>query len=90
MVGRTRRKGEPMVSHGRIYQFVKEDKKNGGTLYTHLRYKLKYRKRPLGEEKVGILDKVSIEMRGGILSTIGNALAIEIDTVIGKGKKALL
>ena len=34
------------ISHERIYQFILEDKENGGELYTHLRHQnKKYRKR---------------------------------------------
>ena len=34
----------PMVSHERIYAYVREDKRQGGNLYTHLRHQLKHRK----------------------------------------------
>jgi IS30 family transposase len=32
IVGRARREGLPMVSHERIYQYIRSDKKQGGTL----------------------------------------------------------
>ncbi len=35
----------PVASHGRNYKCITKDKKEGGKLYTHLRHKLKYRKR---------------------------------------------
>jgi IS30 family transposase len=61
IVGRACRDGIPMVSHERIYRFIREDKKNGGTLYKQLRHRLKHRKRPVGGKKVIIPDKVSIQ-----------------------------
>lgn len=37
----------PMVSHERIYQFIRQDKIQGGVLWLQTRHKLKHRKRPL-------------------------------------------
>jgi IS30 family transposase len=34
-----------MVSHERICQYIREDKKKGGALCKHLRHRLKHRKR---------------------------------------------
>lgn len=45
-----------------IYQIIREDKKNGGTLYTHLRHKGKHRKRPVGKCPQ-IPDRLSIHER---------------------------
>ncbi len=57
------KEGIDMVSHERIYQYIRKDKVQGGTLYKHLRHKLKHRKRPiLGKQQV-IKNKVSIEKR---------------------------
>lgn len=39
-----------MVSHERIYQYVRLDKANGGNMYKDMRHKLKHRKRPVGHE----------------------------------------
>jgi IS30 family transposase len=41
-----------MVSHERIYRFIREDKKKGGALYKHIRHRLKHRKRLVGGKKV--------------------------------------
>jgi IS30 family transposase len=91
IVGRARRDGVPIVSHERIYQFVREDKRNGGTLYRHLRHRLKHRKRPIGGKKVVIPGKVSIDMRGDIINNRQRFGDWEIDTIIGKeGKGAIL
>lgn len=53
-----------MVSVERIYQYLRKEKQEGGTLYTFLRHKLKYRKRILtGDCKVKIKDRISIDLR---------------------------
>jgi IS30 family transposase len=67
-----------MVSHERIYEFLREDKAKGGVLYKTLRHRLKHRKRAVGGKKVeSYLIKIkyplSNEMR---LSTKSNALGI--------------
>jgi IS30 family transposase len=91
IAGRARREGVPMVSHECIYQFIREDKKNGGILYKHLRHRLKHRKRPLGGKKVVIPDKVSIDQRGDIINNKERFGDWEIDTIIGKdGRGAIL
>src|SRR5690606_30398631 len=40
-------KGIAMVSHERIYQYIRKDKDDGGDLYRYLRHRLKHRKRPV-------------------------------------------
>ena len=56
--------GIEMVSVERIYQYIRKDKENGGELHTHLRHKLKHRKRTLNNNcKVKIKDRVSIDER---------------------------
>ncbi|KAA6315102.1 hypothetical protein EZS27_034390 [termite gut metagenome] len=51
IVGKARKEGEPMVSHERIYQFIRADKAGGGVLYKNLRHRLKHRKRVVGGKK---------------------------------------
>ncbi|KAA6324766.1 hypothetical protein EZS27_025948 [termite gut metagenome] len=84
IVGQARKEGEPMVSHERIYQFIREDKASGGVLYKNLRHRLKHRKRPVGGKKVVIPDKVSIEQRPGIINQKQRFGDWEIDTIVGK------
>jgi IS30 family transposase len=55
--------GLKMVSIERIYQFIRQDKQNGGTLWTHCRHRLKHRKRYVGAGVAHIPDKVSIHSR---------------------------
>ena len=52
-----------MVSVEWIYRFIREDKRNGGSLYRHCRHRLKHRKRPIGAGVRNIPDRVSIRER---------------------------
>jgi IS30 family transposase len=90
IVGRARRDGIPMVSHERIYQFIREDKKKGGALYKHLRHRLKHRKRPVGGKKVIIPDKVSIDLRPDIINQKERFGDWEIDTIVGPENKGAI
>ena len=52
-----------MVSVEWIYRFIREDKRNGGSLYRHCRHRLKHRKRSIGAGIRNIPDRVSIRER---------------------------
>jgi IS30 family transposase len=82
--GQAKLSGVAMVSHERIYQLIREDKMNGGTLWKHTRHKLKHRKRPLGGKQVNIPNKVSIQERPPIVDLKERCGDWEIDTIIGK------
>jgi IS30 family transposase len=84
IVGKAQREGIAMVSHERIYQFIREDRAHGGVLYKQLRHRLKHRKPPVGGKKVIIPDKVSIEQRGEIINSRQRFGDWEIDTIVGK------
>jgi IS30 family transposase len=90
IAGKAKRDAIPMVSHERIYQFIREDKRQGGTLYTHLRHRLKHRKRPVGGKKVVIPDKVSIDLRPVIINKRERVGDWEIDTIVGKENKGAI
>ena len=91
IVGHCYKNDIPMVSHERIYQFVRGDKANGGTLYKNLRHRLKHRKRPVGGGKhISIKDRVSIEERPEIINNKERFGDWEIDTIIGKGQKGAI
>jgi IS30 family transposase len=92
IVGYCRLKEIPMVSHERIYQYVRAEKASGGSLWKQLRHKGKHRKRPVGGGKqVVIKNKVSIDERGDIINLRQRFGDWEIDTIIGKdGKGAIL
>jgi IS30 family transposase len=80
----------PMVSHERIYQFIRQDKKEGGLLWTQTRHKLKHRKRPVSGKQVNIKNKVSIELRPAIVDTQERYGDWEIDTIIGENQKGAI
>ena len=77
------------VSHEYIYQIIRADKEEGGTLYTHLRHKGKHRKRPVGKCPQ-IPDRTSIHERP--VEADGKRVGdFELDTIIGKdGKGAIV
>lgn len=76
------------ISHERIYQFVLEDKRNGGELYKHLRHKnVKYRKRFSGGQRSKIKNRRMIDERPKIVDEKSRIGDWEIDTIIGKNQK---
>jgi transposase, IS30 family len=85
-------KGIEMVSHERIYQFIWEDKSQGGTLYKDLRTgDKKYRKRyGSGKASRGITNRTSIEERPEIVDQKLRFGDWEIDTIIGKNRKGAI
>lgn len=74
------------ISHERIYQFLLDDKKNGGMLYTHLRYSGKKRKKRYGskDNRGQIKNKISIDDRPEIVEKKQRIGDWEGDTIIGK------
>lgn len=76
------------ISHERIYQFILDDKKNGGELYKHLRHKnVKYRKRFSGRQRSKIRNRRMIDERPKIVDEKSRIGDWEIDTIIGKNQK---
>ncbi len=83
----------PMVSHERIYQYIYQDKENGGKLFEHLRTgKKKYKKRygKHKNRKIIIKNKVSIDERPEIINNKERYGDWEIDTIIGKNHKGAI
>jgi len=78
-----------MVSHERIYQYIWQDKRQGGTLYQHLRHGSKrYRKRyGVNDKRGGIKGRVSIELRPEIVNNRDRVGDWEMDLIVGKGHK---
>jgi len=83
IVGDAKRRGISMVSHERIYQFIKEDKRDGGSLWKHCRHRLKHRKRQVGGKKIIIPDKVSIDERPAVVNEKQRFGDWEVDTIVG-------
>lgn len=71
------------ISHETIYKWIRADKRNRGTLYKHLRHKLKHRHRPVGAAgRHCIPDRVGIEERPE--EADGKRLGdFEMDTIVG-------
>jgi IS30 family transposase len=83
----------PMVSHERIYQFIYQDKAEGGLLYKHLRVASKtYRKRygSSNYHRHLIKDRVFIDLRPEVINKKQRYGDWEIDTIIGKGNKGAI
>lgn len=82
-----------MVSHERIYQYIYEDKLNGGSLYKHLRGSNKKYKKRYGQHKnrkVIIKNKVSIDDRPEIINNKERIGDWEIDTIVGKNNRGAI
>ena len=60
--GWSKRHGYAIVGKSRIYEYIRKDKEEGGDLWTHCRFKLKHRKRPVGKS-TPIKNRVGIEER---------------------------
>ncbi len=82
--------GIEMVSHERIYQYIREDKLRGGEIYKQLRHKLKHRKRPVTGRHEVIKNKVSIEDRPEIINNKERFGDWEIDLIVGKNNKGAM
>lgn len=73
------------VSHEWIYQFVYQDKRQGGDLHSHLRCQKARRKRYGSNDRRGqIKGRISIDDRPEIVNERSRVGDWEVDTVIGK------
>jgi IS30 family transposase len=79
-----------MVSHERIYQFIRADKLAGGEIYKQLRHKLKHRKRPVSGKHEVIKNKISIDDRPEVINNKERFGDWEIDLIVGKNKKGAI
>lgn len=74
------------VSHEWIYQYILQDKADGGDLYRQLRCQKQRRKRYGSYNKRGqLIDRVSIDERPAIVDSRTRIGDWELDTIIGKG-----
>jgi len=82
---------QELISIESIYKFVYDDKKQGGTLYTNLRWQNRQRKRRLhGRSKTrvfGDTPRKSIHDRAAIIEEKSRFGDLEIDTIIGKNHR---
>ena len=84
--------GEQCVSHECIYQYIWNDKKQGGSLYTHLRTQGKrYRKRGSAKDKRGMIaGRVDIDKRPKIVEQRSRFGDLEVDLIIGKNHQSAI
>jgi IS30 family transposase len=82
----------PMVSHQRIYQFIYQDKDNGGELYKNLRTaQKKCRKRyGSGKQSYSVKNRVPIDLRPSVVNNKERYGDWEIDTIVGKNNKGAI
>ena len=80
------------ISYVRIYQFVEQDKQDGGDLFTHLRFHhTGHRRAKYGSKNKGrIKNRVSISQRDKIVDDKSRVGDWEIDTIVGAGKKGAI
>src|SRR5579871_3722563 len=73
------------ISHERIYQFIWQDKKNGGDLYKNLRHSgKKYNKRSGKKAGRGLIpNRVDIDQRPEIVEKKERFGDFELDTIVG-------
>ena len=93
IAGRLKTKTHFSISPERIYQYVAEDAKSGGDLYTNLRQRKKVR-RPRGrksEDRRGqIRNRVSITERPSIVDERSRVGDWEVDTIVSRESKDVL
>ena len=80
------------ISHERIYQYIWNDKRTGGTLYKHLRCSgKKYNKRRNKSAGRGLIpNRVGIEHRPTIVEQKNRVGDFEMDTIIGSQHKGAI
>lgn len=80
------------VSHQRIYDHIREDRRCGGTLHKHLRQSNKKRRKRYGyqDSRGQIKERVSIDDRPQIVDRKSRFGDWEIDTIIGKNHQGVL
>lgn len=70
------------ISHETIYAWIREDKRNRGTLYKHLRHRLKHREKYVGAGRSCIINRKSIHERPA--EADGKRFGdLEMDTIVG-------
>ncbi len=81
---------EEPISHQAIYNYIRQDKVNGGKLYLFLRRKGRRYRYAKKSVKVVINGKKSIEIRPLKLALLQSFDNWEIDTIFGKDQKSFL
>lgn len=89
IVGYCNRMNTPIVSHERIYQYIRKDKQEGGDLYKNCRHQLKNRKRPVGKH-MPIANRTPISERPIEVDEKLRFGDWEMDTIIGVEQKGAI
>ena len=86
VVGVLKKQGKETVSIERIYQHIREDKRNDGDLHTHLRRQgRRYRKRGSSKDSRGVIkNRISIEQRPEVVEQRNRFGDLEVDLIRGK------
>ena len=89
IAGRLRRMGRLSMSHETIYRHVWRDKRDGGTLYTHLRGARKRRRKRYGayDSRGRLAGKRMISERPAEVESRGRVGPWDADTMMGAGTK---
>ena len=87
--GHLKKEGKRCFSHETIYQYIWRDKRNGGTLWKHLRCAQKRRRKRYNayDSRGRLADKRNIAERPIEVETRQTQGHWEVDTVMGKGSK---
>jgi IS30 family transposase len=90
--GVLKKNGGTTISHEWIYQFIWKNKKQKGTLHTHLRHKgRRYRKRGSSKDSRGkIIGRIGIEKRPKEAEDRKVFGHLEVDTIIGQNHKGAI
>ena len=91
IAGRFKLEQHAPVSHEGIYLYIYADKRQGGSLYRHLRSQKKQRKRYGGQSRQAqIPNRISIDERPAIVSSKSRLGDWEADTIIGARHKGAI
>ncbi|MHC4107184.1 MAG: IS30 family transposase [Planctomycetota bacterium] len=92
VAGYLRRQGLLRISHETIYRYIWAEKRQGGTLYTHLRGSRKHRRKRYGryDSRGRVAGKRPITARPAVVATRRQVGHWEVDTVVGPGRPCLL
>lgn len=85
IAGRLKREGQPTMSHETIYRYIWADKRNGGTLFTHLRGARKQRRKRYGayDSRGRLAGKRPITARPASAEARTRVGHWEMDTMLG-------
>jgi IS30 family transposase len=90
IAGEARLRQVSMIGKTRIYKLIHDDKKAGGALWTHCRWKLKHRKRTLTAGVKHIPNRVDIDQRPPEVDSRQNFGHWEMDLIESADKRTYL